>query len=149
MESANRDFFLNNIRIVNRQLSLDNIQEDVKTFRHNVELGGFIDLEEKIINTRVSVVIHNDDKEEVLGSLNVDFSYTISDFDTVFARNKVDKAAAEDILKVVAQESMAAMRGIMFENFRGTLLHNAYLPIISTSNFGKQLLTEPIVKKAR
>ena len=147
MERIKREYFLNNIIVINRRLSLDNVQGDITTFRHIVSIGGIVELDKKIVITRVDVTIHNGDSEEILGGLKVDFVYGVSDFDDVFVRQVVDDT--EDILKVLAQESLAAMRGLMFENFRGTLLHNAYLPILSNSNFGKQLKTEPITKKVK
>ena len=148
MERIKREYFLNNIIVINRQLSLDNVQGDVTTFRHIVSLGGIVELDKKVVVTRVDVTIHNGDLEEVLGGLKVDFVYGVSDFDSVFIKREVE-IDAEEVLKVLAQESLAAMRGVMFENFRGTLLHNAYLPIISSANFGKQFQTEPTAKKGK
>ena len=148
METIKREYFLNNIIVINRQLSLDNVQGDVTTFRHIVSLGGIVELDKKVVVTRVDVTIHNGDLEEVLGGLKVDFVYGVSDFDSAFIKREVE-IDAEEVLKVLAQESLAAMRGLMFENFRGTLLHNPYLPILSNANFGKQLKTEPIPKKVK
>lgn len=141
------NIILEKINLINRQLAFDKLTTEVEKFKHTVTLGGSVDFAKKFVIVRVDVSINDVATDTFLGSVVVDFVYSIPNFDDVFIvakDNMVDDT--QGVLNVLSQQSIAAMRGIMFESFRGTPLHNAYLPI----SLNQEVLTKTGgVKKAK
>ena len=126
----NENIILEGINLINRQLIFDKLTEPVEKFKHTVTLSGAIDISKKFVTVRVNVTINDVLTDTLLGSITIDFIYSIPDFDAVFTVLKSSKADdSNEILTILSQQSIAAVRGIMFESFRGTPLHNAYLPM--------------------
>lgn len=124
------NIILEGINLINRQLIFDKLTDTVEKFKHAVALSGAIDISKKFVTVRVNVNVNDALTDNLLGSITVDFIYSIIDFDAVFTvlkSNKVDDT--NEILTILSHQSIATMRGIMFESFRGTPLHSAYLPI--------------------
>lgn len=126
------NIILEGINLINRQLIFDKLTEPVEKFKHTVTLSGAIDISKKFVTVRVNVTINDALIDTLLGSITIDFIYSVPDFDTVFTvlkSNKADDSDSNEILTILSHQSIATMRGIMFESFRGTPLHNAYLPM--------------------
>ncbi len=146
MKIKKREVILENVKILSRQLLLENQIQETGLFRHNVEFGGLVDIEKKLVISTIDVTVQQEDNENLLGSLKVHFYYKISDFDSLFSNKNSIEGNIESIemLNILAQESIATTRGIMLEQFRGTFLHNAYLPIVMNLNF-----TDPIIEEVK
>jgi hypothetical protein len=130
MEVAKENITLEKINLINRQLAFDNLTTEVEKFKHTVTLGGAVDFAKKFVIVRVDVSVNDVVTDTFLGSVVVDFVYTTPHFDDIFIVSKDNMVDDKHgILTILSQQSIAAMRGIMFESFRGTPLHNAYLPI--------------------
>ena len=135
METTKEDITLEKINLINRQLTFDNLTTEVEKFKHTVTLGGAVDFAKKFVIVRVDVSVNDVLTDAFLGSIVVEFVYTTPYFDDIFAVSKDNIVAdTHGILNILSQQSIAAMRGIMFESFRGTPLHNAYLPISLNQN---------------
>jgi hypothetical protein len=149
METKGRNIILQSINIINRQLLLEGQLDDLTAFRHTINIGGSVDLTKKLVIARIEVMIHEGERENQLGVLKADFCYWVSDFEDLFVQKTAMETITKpkDVLNLLIQESIASMRGIMFESFRGTPLHNAYLPIVLPKNFIEQLKEPPVTKK--
>jgi hypothetical protein len=138
---------LEGINLINRQLVFDKLTDTVEKFKHSVTLNGAIDISKKFVTVRVNVNVDDASTDNLLGSMTVDFIYSIPDFDAVFDVLKSNKADdSDEILTILSHQSIATMRGIMFESFRGTPLHNAYLPISLNQ---EELAKKSISKKTK
>lgn len=142
MEIKKREVILENVKILSRQLFLENLPDDRAIFYHNVNFGGLVDFDKKHIVSTIDVTIHQQDNENLLGSLKVYFYYKISDFDSIFfVKNSTElNQESVELFNTLTQESIATTRGMMLEQFRGTFLHNAYLPVVMNLNFTENLV---------
>lgn len=147
MSDKKRHIFLENITVINRQLMLDNVEGGIATFEHIVSLGGNVDFLHKKIVPRIDIQVKNVATGKILAIIVVDFVYDVSDFDDFLNPHEHTKVEVDEILQYISQESISTVRGIMYDTFRGTVLQNAYLPLITRNNFTVPLLiNEPFSK---
>ena len=84
----------------------------------------------------VSVEIRSEDQNHILGSLAVSCIYSIVNFDEVIkieADGKLD--IPQPLVEILNSISISTTRGVMFSAFKGTFLHNAFLPIVDPRSF--------------
>ena len=85
------------------------------------------------IRDRPNVEIFTEDNAFILGKLS---SSLIFEFENL-ASFVVDKEVKlpSDIIIAINSISISTIRGIMFSTFKGTYLHNAFLPVIDPKAF--------------
>jgi hypothetical protein len=106
------------------------------SFNFNLNLETRADATNKIIFVIASVEIKSEDQSNTLGSLVVSCIYNIDNFDevvTVEADGKLD--IPQQIIEILKSISISTTRGVMFSTFKGTFLHNAFLPIVDPRSF--------------
>jgi hypothetical protein len=84
----------------------------------------------------VTVEVKSEDQNYLLGSLAISCIYNIVNFDEII---KIDPSGRIDIpqplIEILNSFSISTARGVMFTSFKGTFLHNAFLPIIDPRSF--------------
>jgi hypothetical protein len=106
-------------------------QAKVNEFRYNINLESKADTRNKLFFVLVAVDVKNDDQTIVYGSLIVSCIFQLENFDQVIqfdAENKLN--VSQQFIDLVNTISVSTVRGIMFSIFKGTFLHNAFLPIV-------------------
>ncbi|MBK8502537.1 MAG: hypothetical protein IPL46_10155 [Saprospiraceae bacterium] len=73
----------------------------------------------------VEVKTTSSDLEDLKAQLNLNFLFTIDNVEGI-KKDELPRDLVADLNKVV----VGTTRGIMFNHYRGTLLHNALLPIV-------------------
>jgi hypothetical protein len=123
---------LKSIELLKGSISLPSVPEvSLNNFNFNINLDSKADATNKLLFVIVSVEIRSEDQNHVLGSLAVSCIYSIVNFDEVVkieADGKID--IAQPLVEILNSISISTTRGVMFSTFKGTFLHNAFLPIV-------------------
>jgi hypothetical protein len=126
------DLQLKSIELLKGSISLPSVPEvSLNNFNFNISLDSKADSNNKLLFVIVSVEIRSEDQNHVLGSLAVSCIYSIVNFDEVVkieADGKID--IAQPLVEILNSISISTTRGVMFSTFKGTFLHNAFLPIV-------------------
>lgn len=109
-------------------------------FNFNIKLESKADKINKILFVIVSVEITSADLNHHLGSLTVSCIYNIPNFNEVVKIEEGGKLNIPDeVADILNSISISTVRGIMFSSFRGTFLHNAFLPIIDPKTLRQEV----------
>lgn len=109
-------------------------------FNFNIKLESKADKINKILFVIVSVEITSADLNHHLGSLTVSCIYNIPNFNEVVKIEEGGKLNIPDeVADILNSISISTVRGIMFSSFRGTFLHNAFLPIIDSKTLRQEV----------
>jgi hypothetical protein len=131
------DLQLKSIELLKGSISLPSVPEvSLNNFNFNISLESKADATNKILFVIVSVEIRSEDQNHVLGSLAVSCIYSIANFGEVVkieADGKLD--IPQPLVEILNSISISTARGVMFSTFKGTFLHNAFLPIVDPRSF--------------
>lgn len=131
------DLQLKSIELLKGSISLPSVPEvSLSNFNFNISLESKADATNKFLFVIVSVEIRSEDQNYILGSLAVSCIYSIVNFDNVVkieADGKLD--IPQPLIEILNSISISTTRGVMFSTFKGTFLHNAFLPIIDPRSF--------------
>ena len=136
-KADNKDFNielqLKSIEILKTNLNLPQAKDVIiNTFNFNVNLESKADANNKLLFVIVAVEISSEDKNHVFGSLTASCIYEINNFEDNIKISKDGKIVmSQQLTDMLNSISISTIRGVMFSTFKGTFLHNAYLPIIS------------------
>jgi hypothetical protein len=131
------DLQLKSIELLKGSISLPSVPDvSLTNFNFNISLESKADATNKFLFVIVSVEIRSEDQNHILGSLAVSCIYSIINFDEVVkieADGKLD--IPKQLVEILNSITISTARGVMFSTFKGTFLHNAFLPIIDPSTF--------------
>lgn len=110
---------------------------ELKIFHFEIKLEHKINTEKKFIAVLMYVDVYSDQIEAKLGSLTSSCIFDIADFDiSTNSKNKV--VFPDEFLTAINSISISTTRGIMYNQFKGTFLHNALLPIVDPKSLKQQ-----------
>lgn len=128
---------MKSIEILKESISLPSIPEvSLNNFNFNISTESKADTANKILFIIVSVEIRSEDQNHILGSLIVSCIYSVANYDEVVkieADGKLNMPPS--LVEILNSISISTTRGIMFSAFKGTFLHNAFLPIVDPRSF--------------
>ena len=131
------DLQLKSIELLKGVISLPSVPEvSLNNFNFNISLESKADATNKFLFVIVSVEIRSEDQNHILGSLAVSCIYSVVNFDEVVkieADGKLD--IPQPLVEILNSMSISTARGVMFSTFKGTFLHNAFLPIVDPRSF--------------
>lgn len=131
------DLQLKSIELLKGSISLPSVPEvSLNNFNFNISLESKADATNKFLFVIVSVEIRSEDQNHILGSLAVSCIYSVVNFDEVVkieADGKLD--IPQPLVEILNSISISTTRGVMFSTFKGTFLHNAFLPIVDPRSF--------------
>lgn len=130
---------LKGIELLNSSLNLPPVQTKVDEFKYTINLENKADTKNKVFFVIVGVDIKSEDQTIVFGSLIVSCIFQLEHFEKVIqfdAENKLN--VPQPFIDLVNTISISTVRGIMFSIFKGTILHNAFLPIIDVEQLYMQ-----------
>jgi hypothetical protein len=97
-------------------------------FRH-FDLKEIIYVMQVIVNTRKS--------SEKIGSIKLRCTFHVPNFEEYILNNESGPTLPQDLLYLLNTVVIGTMRGIMFSEFRGTVLNDALLPVLDPRQFQK------------
>lgn len=127
----NFSFNIKGIELLNFNLVFptDDVNK-IRSYKFNINAEQKINLENKLIFDVISVEILNEDTELKLGSIKVSVIYEINNHSDFIEKNTQQIKLPNNIIAHLNDISISTTRGVMFSQFKGTHLHNAFLPVI-------------------
>jgi hypothetical protein len=123
---------LQRIEMLNGSFNIPPLHAKVDEFKYKINLESKADAANKLIIVVVAVDVKNEDQTLMFGSLCVSCIFRIENFEEIIqtdAENKLE--VPQPVIDLLNTISVSMVRGIMFSTFRGTFLHNAFLPVIT------------------
>ncbi|HAF27917.1 MAG TPA: hypothetical protein DCG75_02615 [Bacteroidales bacterium] len=108
-------------------------------YHFNINVQHKINPEMKLVFVIVSVNVMHEDKKTLLGNINASCIFHIANFDDLKSK-KDDKSIVfpQETIDMFNSIAISTTRGLMFNCFRGTFLHNAILPIVDPKGFKQE-----------
>lgn len=133
-------FLIKGIEVLDFSLCLpaEPLQEEIKIFNFNINAEQKINIEQKFIFNIISVDIFTDNYQLKLGSFKSGIIFEIANFDEFLDKKKQIFILPDEMSTILNSISISTTRGLMFSHFKGTLLHNAFLPVIDPMQLKKQ-----------
>ncbi|HUZ59239.1 MAG TPA: hypothetical protein VMU83_10690 [Hanamia sp.] len=131
MEQKNYKIRIDGIDIISKTMYKFQLSEN-DIFNHQLKTQAVGDENKNLAVVFVQSKINKlNEPTKILAEITIAIGFVIEDFKEVFPMNENGKhiipSEVENLLKSM---SISTLRGIMFSEFRGTLLHKAVLPII-------------------
>jgi len=104
-------------------------------FNFDISLEHRLDVNDDMIIVICSVSVLNETREEQLGKLKSGCIYTIKDLKQFVNAETKTLELPEAVTVALNSVSISTTRGLMFSMFRGTILHNAVLPVVDPTSF--------------
>ncbi len=125
---------LRSIELLKCSLNLPNSEQvSLNDVDFKIGLEHKADISEHLVFVIVSVEIMGKSGHYELGALAVSCIYKIENFHQhikLQVDGKLDISSS--IAALINDISISTVRGVMFSTFKGTFLHNAFLPIVDT-----------------
>jgi hypothetical protein len=134
MEQVNINFQIKGIELLEINLNNPQIPLNVeRTYNFSINIEQRINKEEKLVIVITAVdLIHEQDKQchATIKTSCVFLVENILDFDSSGSQ-QID--LPEHFIITLNSISLSTTRGIMFSQFKGTFMHNVFLPIVNPS----------------
>lgn len=131
-KEVNIEMQLKAIELLNNSIILPpNAKTPITNFNFNLNIESKADVTKKLVFVIVNVEIKNDDQSLIIGTISVSCVYEIFNFEEAI-KIEVDGKInmPPKLVETLNIISISTTRGVMFSTFKGTYLHNAFLPII-------------------
>jgi len=112
-------------------------------FSFNIAMQAGVNQSEKKVVVTVIIDTQNMEKTIDFAKVAVNLIFEIDNFDEVIEVQQNKAIIPNDIIEILNSVSYSTMRGIMWNELKGTFLHHAILPIIDP----KQISPQKIPKK--
>ena len=135
-EQNNISFRLKNIELIQSNLSAVNVSITSETlFKFNINIEHLVNLNENAIAIKpiVEIFMGEQNNKTILGGLSANLIFEFENLPNFVIDNEVKLPT--DIINSINSISISTVRGIMFSTFKGTYLHNAFLPVIDPKSF--------------
>jgi len=127
-------FSLKNIELLQSSLSAIDYEISRDTiFKFNINIEHLVIINENCIAVKPNVEIFTDQSIFILGKLSSSLVFEIENLASYILDKKLKLPS--DSIVAINSISISTMRGIMFSTFKGTYLHNAFLPVIDPKAF--------------
>jgi hypothetical protein len=135
MEQAqNISFRLKNIELLQSSLSAIDYAISMDTiFKFNINIEHLVIINENCIAVKPNVEIFTQENNFILGNLSSSLMFEIENLASYVVDEEVKLPT--DIIVAINSISISTIRGILFSTFKGTYLHNAFLPVIDPKAF--------------
>ena len=112
-------------------------QDDLvfKVFHFEIKIDHQINAEKKLFKAIITTEIHNEQKDLKLGSITANCIFEIVNISEFIDPKSKQINLPEDFISTINSITISTARGIMFDQFKGTFLHHALLPIVDPRAF--------------
>jgi hypothetical protein len=133
-KEQNISFRLKNIELLQSSLAaIDYAITNETIFKFNINIEHLVNVNENCIAIKPNVEIFTEENDFVLGKLSSSLIFEFENLNSYVVDNEVKLPT--DIIVAINSISISTIRGIMFSTFKGTYLHNAFLPVIDPKAF--------------
>lgn len=137
MEPQNISFKLKNIELIQSNITpIDYVLSQDVIFKFTINIEHLINIKDNLIAIKPNIEIFTEENETILGTLTASLVFEFDNLSAFVIENEIKLPL--DIIIAINSLSISTVRGIMFSTFRGTYLHNAFLPVIDPKAFNIQ-----------
>jgi hypothetical protein len=134
METQNISFRLKNIELIQYNIKpIDYILSPDVIFKFTINIEHLVNIKDNIIAIKPNIEIFTEENETILGTLTASLVFEFDNLSAFVIENEIKLPL--DIIIAINSLSISTVRGIMFSTFKGTYLHNAFLPVIDPKAF--------------
>jgi hypothetical protein len=109
---------------------------NIRNFNFNINLETKADAPNRLLFAIIHIEILTEDQSQVLGGISVSCIFEIKNFEELIKIEAEGKLTLpQQLVDIINSISLSTTRGVMFATFKGTPLHNAFLPIIDPKQF--------------
>lgn len=133
-QEKNISFRLKNIEF--SESSIVGIDYTISTdtiFKFNINIEHLVNIDENWIAIKPNIEIFTKESDIILGKLSSSLIFEFENLSSHVVEKEVKLPS--DIIIAMNSISISTIRGIMFSTFKGTYLHNAFLPVIDPKAF--------------
>jgi hypothetical protein len=113
--------------------------ENNKSFTFEIKTEIQLSPENKFILVIIGVKIFNEAKDVQLGSITTNNIFYVDNYEVIVTQDGNGKVSVPDSLVTTLNSiSISTTRGVMWSTFKGTILHNAILPILDPKSIHTQ-----------
>lgn len=113
---------------------------NVRNFNFNINIETKADAPNKLLFIIIHIEILTEDHSTILGGISVSCIFELKNFEELIKIESGGKLTMpQPLVDVINSISLSTTRGVMFATFKGTPLHNAFLPIIDPKQFNPAL----------
>jgi len=113
---------------------------NVRNFSFNINIETKADASNKLLFIIIHIEILTEDHSTILGGISVSCIFELKNFEELIKIESGGKLTMpQPLVDVINSISLSTTRGVMFATFKGTPLHNAFLPIIDPKQFNPAL----------
>lgn len=136
MEQINVNFQIKGIELLEMNLKHPQIPLELeRTYNFNINIEQRINNEEKLVIVVTSVNIIHEEDQQCHASIKTSCIFLIENFKDFIVANTNQVNLPDQFVVTLNSISLSTTRGIMFTNFKGTFMHNVFLPIVNPSTF--------------
>ena len=134
MEQINVNFQLKGIELIAINLNQPQIPlPPERGYNFNINIEQRINNEEKLVIVTTSIeLIHEADKQ-CHASIKVSCIFLVENFQAFYSATNNQVKLPDQFIVTLNSISLSTTRGIMFSQFKGTFMHNVFLPIVNPS----------------
>lgn len=139
MESADSNkqysFTLKRINLLEKSLSFNGPISNIDEFSFEISLQIASNLDLKESHHIMRVTINSKKDVQKLGSISLGCTFFIPDYLEIKTSHPDTASLPNELIYLLNTVIIGTMRGVMYSEFRGTILNNAYLPVLDPRNF--------------
>ncbi len=122
------------LNIDQRLSAVDTI--NIRNFNFNINIETKADAPNKLLFAIIHIEILTEDQSQVVGGISVSCIFELKNFEELIKIESEGKLTLpQQLVDIINSISLSTTRGVMFATFKGTPLHNAFLPIIDPKQF--------------
>jgi len=136
MEQINVNFQIKGIELLEINLKHPQIPLELeRTYNFNINIEQRINNEEKLVIVVTSVDLIHQEDQQFHASIKTSCIFLIENFKDFIVANTNQVNLPDQFVVTLNSISLSTTRGIMFTSFKGTFMHNVFLPIVNPSTF--------------
>ncbi len=137
-------FSIKGIEIVNSAIMAPAGVGAVYNFNFELKFRTIINQKEGVLSVFSDAVIKDLSINTQVGQYSALFHYAVSDLENVLIKNGQNPSEIpQPLLNALLGISASTLRGMMFEAFKGTFLHDAILPVVDIMALQPELMPTP------
>ncbi len=120
----------------------DHAMADLKVFHFDMKIDHKMNAADKLFKAIISIEIFNEQRDIRLGAITSNCIFEITNITDFIDPRSKQINFPDEFINTINSITISTARGIMFDQFRGTFLHNAFLPIVDPKSFVLQKRAE-------
>ena len=136
MEQINVNFQIKGIELLEMNLKHPQIPLELeRTYNFNINIEQRINNEEKLVIVVTSIDLIHEEDRQCHASIKTSCIFLIENFKDFIVANTNHVSLPDQFVVTLNSISLSTTRGIMFTSFKGTFMHNVFIPIVNPSTF--------------